>query len=389
MEPGAPPDFESIPNVPGVFLIWPRDGEPHLGRTNVLRRRLMRLLRPPEKQSKLLNLSAVAARVEYQPTGSPFESAVALYRLARRFRPDDYRKFLKLRPPPLLKLNLANRFPRCYITRRIGAGRAVYFGPFTSRAAAERFENAFLDLFQIRRCHEELDPRPDHPGCIYGEMSMCLRPCQAAVTDEQYHGEVGRVVDFMTSGGDSLLKQIQSDRDRLSASLEYEQAARLHKRLEKAQDALKQNEDLARDLDRLHGVIIQRSAEPGAVELWFIHQGFLQARRRFSFAVDQGQPAPLDRKLRELIESLEFKRRSGRERSEHLALLVRWHSSSWKQGELILFDALDRIPYRRLVRALSRVAGGEGKQWSSLNPEAQSCPRLPSRARPRQRPWPE
>ena len=252
-------DFDAIPNIPGVFLIWPRGGPPHIGRTNVLRRRLLRLLRPPEKQSRLLNLAGVAERVEYHPTGSPFESAVALYRLARRHRAEDYRKFLKLRPPPFLKVNLANPYPRCYITRRLGRDRAVYFGPFTSRAAAERFENAFLDLFQMRRCQEELDPNPGHPGCIYGEMSMCLRPCQAAVTHEQYRAEVGRVVEFLSTKGESLFKQLETERDQASVGLEFELAARVHKKLEKAAEALKLNEELACDLDHLYGVVVQRS----------------------------------------------------------------------------------------------------------------------------------
>src|SRR5262249_18336473 len=145
---------DTVPNSPGVFLIWPREGPPHIGKTNVLRRRLLRLLRPPEKQSRLLNLSQVAERVEYRPTGRPFESMVTLYRLARKYRPGDYGKYLKLRLPPFLKVNLTNPYPRCYITRRLGRDRAVYFGPFTSRAAAERFENASLDLFQMRRCRE-------------------------------------------------------------------------------------------------------------------------------------------------------------------------------------------------------------------------------------------
>ena len=47
-----------------------------------------------------------------------------------------------------------------------------------------------LDLFQLRRCQEDLAPSPGHPGCIYGEMGKCLRPCQEAVSREEYAGEV-------------------------------------------------------------------------------------------------------------------------------------------------------------------------------------------------------
>jgi ABC-type lipoprotein release transport system permease subunit len=52
-----------------------------------------------------------------------------------------------------------------------------------------QFQSQFLDLFQMRRCEENLAPSPSHPGCVYGEMNMCLRPCQQAVTPEEYASE--------------------------------------------------------------------------------------------------------------------------------------------------------------------------------------------------------
>lgn len=342
-------NLDAVPNVPGVYVIWLRDGPPHIGRTGVLRRRLKRLL-------ERLKLAEIAERIEYHLTGSGFESMVALYRLARRHRREDYRKFLKLRIPPFLKVNLTNPYPRCYLTRRLGRDRAVYFGPFTTRGAAERFQGAFLDLFQMRRCREEMHPDPAHPGCIYGEMHMCLRPCQAACSPDQYRAETGRVVEFLTSRGQSLLKQLEAQRDQASTGLEFEQAARLHRRLEKAREALKLNDELARDVDHLYGVVVQRSVEPEAVELWFLYQGSLQARQRFSLAVEQGRPVSLDQRLRELLGKIPFQRRPPRERAELLGLLVRWHASSWKTGELLLFDGLDQAPYRKLVRAISRCA---------------------------------
>ena len=45
---------------------------------------------------------------------------------------------------------------------------------------------------------------------------------------------------------------------------------------------------------------------------------------------------------------------------EHLSILVRWHGSSWRDGEWLAFDSLDRIPYRKLVNAIGRIAAAEG-----------------------------
>ncbi len=41
---------------------------------------------------------------------------------------------------------------------------------------------------------------------------------------------------------------------------------------------------------------------------------------------------------------------------EHLSILVRWHGSSWRDGEWLGFDSLKNIPYRKLVNAIGRVA---------------------------------
>ncbi|HZS51197.1 MAG TPA: hypothetical protein VFA54_10070 [Bryobacterales bacterium] len=358
IRPGGGWDLSPVPNVPGVFAVWPSQGPPYIGKSSLLRRRLARLLRPAETQSRLLNLAQIACRVEYQPAGSPFESMVLLYKLARRHRPGDYQKYLKLRIPPFLKINLSNAYPRCYVTHKLGQRRAFYFGPFPSRAAAERFQNAFLDLFQMRRCVEDLEPTPTHPGCIYGEMKMCLRPCQAAVTAAEYRSETERVVQFLATNGESLLKQLRDERDRASAALQFEQAARIHKKLERVAEALQLKDDLAGDLDRLHAIIIQRSVDPCAVELWLLYQGFLQPQRRLHVAAEAGQPLSLDSKLRETLSAVSWETGAARQRAEHLALVARWYASSWRQGEILRFEDFDHLPYRKLVKAISRVAAG-------------------------------
>ncbi len=115
----------------------------------------------------------------------------------------------------------------------------------------------------MRRCQEDLEPAPEHPGCIYGEMGMCLRPCQQVVGPAEYGHEVARVVEFLRSGGRSLLEAIERSRDRLSEEMMFEEAARQHKRLEKVLEVLKLRDELARDVERLNGVAITRSRGAG------------------------------------------------------------------------------------------------------------------------------
>jgi hypothetical protein len=51
----------------------------------------------------------------------------------------------------------------------------------------------------------------------------------------------------------------------------------------------------------------------------------------------------------------------GRERQEHLALLARWFYSSWRDGEWIPFDSIEKISYRKLTGAVSRTVAAVNK----------------------------
>ncbi len=350
------PMLAMLPDRQAVFLLWPCEGAPYLARTSRLRRRLGRLLGRREGFPGRLNLRQVVSRIDYWFTGSRLESLLYLWELARRHYPDDYARLLKLRPPPYLKLILSHRFPRTQVTTRLTAARALFVGPFRTRAAAERFESEFLDLFQIRRCQEDFDPSPAHPGCIYGEMGRCLRPCQQVVTVEEYRSEVQRVEEFLATDGRSLLVSVAAARDRLSEELNFEDAARQHSRLERIQQVLKWRDELARDIGRLSGVAVTPSSEPGEVQLWFLSAGVWLPPQRFPLGVAAGRPVSLDRRLREVVAGLEPPSVTLTERQEHLAILARWFYSSWRDGEWLAFDDFGSVPYRKLVHAIHRVA---------------------------------
>ena len=136
----------ALPNSDAVFVVWAGDRSSYLAKTSMLRRRLLRILKPASGQGRSLNLREVFTRVEYWLTSSRFESMLLHYALARRHFPDDYLRLVKLRMPAYVKLILSNEYPRTQVTTRLGGGRGIYYGPFRTRASAELFENQFLDF---------------------------------------------------------------------------------------------------------------------------------------------------------------------------------------------------------------------------------------------------
>jgi len=362
--------FESLPAKPAVFTLRGQPGaEPYVSKTADLRRRLKRLLAPPEGQSKRLNLRERVRTIEYRLTGSDFESRWALYQTLRHEFPKDYADRLKLRPAPLVKLNLDDPYPRAYVTRRITSlkGKSLYYGPFQSRATAEKFLNDSLDLFKMRRCDFDLNPDPQFPGCIYSEMKMCLAPCFKGCTDEAYAEEVARVRRFLDTAGDSLTRELEAEREKASAELAFEQAAALHARLEKVHAAAHQRPEIARRLDQLRGLIIQPSSEPGCVAFFLLEGGRLAGPTAFPVQ-DQGEGKHLSMESR-ILAALDAAPHPAAgpatELVEHLALLKRWVFRTQRVGELFLADDSGELPMRRIVRGVSRVFRGEKEgAWS-------------------------
>jgi excinuclease ABC subunit C len=349
--------LEALPNRPAVFLLWPREGKPLLARTNVLRKRLLRLLGTRDAPSRSLNLRGTAARIEYQFTGSRLEAQFLVLDLARKYLGRAYRDEIRLRLPPYVKLVLSNRFPRTQLTTHIGRAPAVYFGPFRNRSTAAKFDSEFLDLFQLRRCQEDLQTAPTHPGCIYGEMGRCLRPCQEAVGPIEYQGEADRVAEFLRTNGRSLASLAESARERFSAEMDFEGAALMHQRFQRIQEVLALRDEMAREVEGLNAIAVTPSAEPDAVDLGWLRGGAWRGFSRLEFDPAGGTSVSLDARLRELAQVVENAPASGgKERMEHLAVVARWFYSTWRDGELLMVDDWSKIPYRKLVNAVSRIA---------------------------------
>jgi len=357
--------FAAVPAGPAVFLLRADDpqSEPYVSKTANLRRRLQRLLSAPSEHSKKLNLRDRARWIEFTPTGSDFESGFLLYKVLRSSFPKTYADRLRLRFAPLVRLHLENEYPRASITTRLGRlnGRSLYYGPFPSRPAAEKFANDSLDFFKMRRCVDDLHPDPKFPGCIYSEMKMCLAPCFKGCTDEEYHAEVARVQTYFDTGGASLVREISQQRDQASSNLEFENAAALHARIEKLRPVLSQVPEVVHRIDRLAGIMVQPSATSESVAFFRIDAGRISGPATFSIqATDHTKSQSMESRVQEALAAMPAaETKTALESMEHLAILKRWYYRSSRIGEIFFADDKGNLPLRRLVRGISRVYRGE------------------------------
>jgi hypothetical protein len=412
-----------LPTSPAVFALYGAEAhaEPYIGRTPNLRGRLERLLQPSAKYPRRLQLAGRVRQIRWRLTGSEFESLLAQFSLLEKIYGAKSLERMHLGAPAFIRFLGSNAYPRIVVTNRPSQREADWaYGPFQSRAAAERFADEALKLFLLRRCTEELKPRPDHPGCVYSEMKMCLAPCYKGCTDERYGEEAVAVERFLATRGESKLVTLRTQRDEASANLEFEAAATLHTQVARVESVRALAPELVRPLSQLRAVILQASANSGEVAVFLYNNGRLSGPAGFStvgmriqneqsgstslfahpMAIEaipedkgnreQGKgsskdeaaasesTAPegtgeagtafptklargvLEARLEAALAALEFREApSATLRQGHLALLRRWYyrPEVRRTGEIFFPDAEGHWPVKAMLRGVGRVAG--------------------------------
>jgi excinuclease ABC subunit C len=274
-----------LPQRPAVYALYGADAkdEPYIGRTPNLRARLERLLQPSAKHPRRLQLAGRVRRIAYRLTGSDFESLLLQFELLHEIYGAKALERMHLRAPAFIRYLGGNPYPRITVTNKPSQREADWaYGPFASRAAAERFAEEALKLFLLRRCTDDLNPDPSHPGCVYSEMKMCLAPCYKGCTDERYAEESAAVQEFLATRGESKLVVLQGEREAASADLEFEKAAALHAQVQKVEAVRALAPELVQPMSRLRTLIVQASANPDEVAVFLFQDGRLRGPAGFS-----------------------------------------------------------------------------------------------------------
>ena len=420
-----------LPTSPAVFALYGADAhaEPYIGRTPNLRGRLERLLQPSAKHPRRLQLAGRVRQIRWRLTGSEFESLLLQFELLQKSYGTKCLERMHLRHPAFVRFLGSNAYPRITVTHRPSQREADWaYGPFPSRAAAERYAEEALKLFLLRRCTFDLSPDPSYPGCVYSEMKMCLAPCYKGCTDERYGEEAAAVERFLATRGESRLVTLRTQREEASANLEFEAAAALHTQVARVESVRALAPELVRPLSQLRAVILQASANPGEVAVFLYENGSLVGPAGFSTlgmriqneqsgstslfahpmaiepivedtgnrdqgsgsskgeataeestateATDEARAAlptkaargALEARMEAVLAALAEPSgsTSATLRQGHLALLKRWYyrAEVRRSGEIFFPDAEGRWPVKAMLRGVGRVAG---KMLASAN----------------------
>ncbi len=271
-----------LPSAPGVYLF--RDAEDrvlYVGKAKSLRARLRNyFLEARLAEAKTGSLLREAARVETILTGNEGEALALENNLIKAHRPRFNVLLRDDKTYPYICMT-RERYPRVYVTRRLGRDDAEYFGPYCPASRAWRMLRFIHKFFRIPSCRVDLTRTHPQP-CLQYHIRRCWGPCAAGLTsDEQYSRAAADARLFLGGKTQELARELAQRRDRATAAERYEEAAAMHELLavvESAQERQQMAAAAGRDGDLIG---YYRRGERAALNRFHLRQGRVEEREEY------------------------------------------------------------------------------------------------------------
>ena len=223
-----PQKIRTIPTSPGVYLYKNAAGEViYVGKAKNLRSRVSSYFHEGRwEDAKTGTLVREAVDVDYIVVANNKEALALENHLIKQKEPRFNILLRDDKTYPYVKLTLAERFPRVYVTRRLRKDGSAYFGPYFPANLAYRIVDLIHRHFLVPSCKVDLTRNHPRP-CLQYYIKRCLGPCVKDLTTPEIYAEAVRDVKLFLEGRQTDL--VKSLRERMSESAEaqeFERAAR-------------------------------------------------------------------------------------------------------------------------------------------------------------------
>jgi excinuclease ABC subunit C len=296
--------IRTLPTQPGCYLYKNAEGEViYVGKAKNLRARVRSyFLEASQANAKTGSLMREAVDVEYITVANEHEALALENNLIKQRKPRFNILLRDDKTYPYIKLTMADRYPKVFVTRRLRKDGSLYFGPYFPGNLAHRLVDLIHRSFLIPSCKVDLSRY--HPrACLQYYIKRCLGPCVEGLTTPETYKETVRDVQLFLEGRPNELEQSLTKRMEAAAESEqFELAARLRDQIvtvyqmqDKQRIATADNEDAD-----VFGYHYENAML--AVNLFHMRGGKIVDRRDFFW---EELPESLSQTLNEVAEELE------------------------------------------------------------------------------------
>ena len=220
--------IRTLPTQPGVYLYKNAEGEViYVGKARNLRSRVRSyLLAASQANAKTGTLMREAVDVDYILVANEMEALALENNLIKQRKPRFNILLRDDKTYPYVKLTLAERYPKVFVTRRLRKDGSAYYGPYFPGNLAYRVAEVIQRSFLIPSCKVDLS-RYHSRACLQYYIHRCQGPCVKELVDpEAYAASVKDAQLFLDGRHAELEKSLHARMAEAAANEQFELAAR-------------------------------------------------------------------------------------------------------------------------------------------------------------------
>ena len=225
--------IRTLPTGAGCYLYKNAEGEViYVGKAKNLRSRVRSyFLAASQANAKTGSLMREAVDIEYILVANEHEALALENNLIKQRKPRFNILLRDDKTYPYIKLTLADRHPKVFVTRRLRKDGSAYFGPYFPGNLAHRLVDLIHRSFLIPSCKVDLNRY--HPrACLQYYIKRCLGPCvEGFISTEDYRQAVRDVQLFLEGKSGELEARLTARMEQAAADMQFESAARLRDQL--------------------------------------------------------------------------------------------------------------------------------------------------------------
>jgi len=275
----------AVPLEPGVYLHRDAGGKVlYVGKSASLRDRLRSYFGSKKNlDPKSVELVSRIDDFEYIVTASEQEALLLENSLIKEHKPKYNIRLKDDKTYPYIKVDLAEDFPRIYVTRRTANDGARYFGPFASAGSVRKTLDLLKRLFPYRSCTKTITGNDSRP-CLEYHIKRCVAPCTGYASKNDYSEVIAQVVMFLEGNTKEIVSDLKTTMLEASDNLEFERAGALRDRLKAIEKVYEGQNVVGLGREELDVIGAAYGGEEAWVEIFFIRQGKLIGRDHFTMS---------------------------------------------------------------------------------------------------------
>ncbi len=276
--------IRTLPTQPGVYLYKNAEGEViYVGKAKNLRSRVRSyLLEASQANAKTGTLMREAVDLDYILVANEHEALALENNLIKQRKPRFNILLRDDKTYPYVKLTMADRFPKVFVTRRLRKDGAAYYGPYFPGNLAYRIVELIHRSFLVPSCKVDLS-RYHQRACLQYYIHRCLGPCVEGLTTPETYASAVHDAQLLLEGKPAELERTLTARMVAAAEAEqFEAAARLRDQLSTVHQ-LQEKQRIATAEQGDDADVFGYHFEDGslAVNLFHVRAGKIVDRREF------------------------------------------------------------------------------------------------------------